>query len=144
MRTYEKCLELDIPVLFHVGWHNAGSANPSAAANGANSCKYSCVGTPFEFANVLETFPELKVIFAHMGAENYFRCLGMAQRFHNVYMDTAWLEHYGSNQLPHQFFQPLFPGGFQMIIHPGHAPAHQNLPVGNKSLIYQLIKHRIQ
>lgn len=100
MRTYEKCLELDIPVLFHVGWHNAGSANPSAAANGANSCKYSCVGTPFEFANVLETFPELKVIFAHMGAENYFRCLGMAQRFHNVYMDTAWLEHYGSNQLP--------------------------------------------
>ena len=53
MRTYEKCLELDIPVLFHVGWHNAGAANPAAAAAGANACKYSCVGTPFEFAHIL-------------------------------------------------------------------------------------------
>ena len=31
-----------------------------------------------------------------------------------------------------------------MIIHPGHAPAHQNLPVGNQPLVYQLVKHRVQ
>ena len=31
-----------------------------------------------------------------------------------------------------------------MIIHPGHASAYQNLPVGNQPLIYQLVKHRIQ
>lgn len=100
MKIYEKCLELDIPVLFHVGWHNAGSANPAAAAAGANSCKYACAGTPIELANVLEAFPDLKVVFAHMGAEHYFQCLGIAQRFHNVYLDTAWLDHYGSNMLP--------------------------------------------
>lgn len=100
MKIYEACMKLDIPVLFHVGWHNAGSVNPAAAAGGENSCKYSCVGLPVEFGALLETFPELKVVFAHMGAEHYFQCMGMAQRFPNVYFDTAWLEHYGMQQLP--------------------------------------------
>lgn len=100
MEIYQKCLELDIPILFHVGWHNAGSANPAEAASGGNSCRYSCIGTAMEFGNVLETFPSLKVVFAHMGGEQYFRCMGIAQRFENVYMDTAWLEHYGSSMLP--------------------------------------------
>lgn len=100
MRIYEKCLDLNIPVLFHVGWHNAGAVNPSDAACGANACKYSCLGNPIEFGNILEAYPNLKVVFAHMGAEYYFQCLGIAQRFNNVYLDTAWLEHYGSSFLP--------------------------------------------
>lgn len=100
MKIYEECLKLDIPVLFHVGWHNAGNVNPADAAEGENSCKYSCVGLPIEFGTLLEAYPKLKVIFAHMGAEHYFPCLGMAQRFPNVYLDTAWLEHYGMQQLP--------------------------------------------
>lgn len=31
-----------------------------------------------------------------------------------------------------------------MIVHTCHSLAHQNLPVGNQPLIYQLVKHRIQ
>lgn len=100
MRIYEKCLGLDIPVLFHVGWHNAGSVKPSDAAAGANSCRYACAGTPVELGGILERFPELKVVFAHMGGEYYFQCLGIAQRFPHVHLDTAWLEHYGMQRLP--------------------------------------------
>ena len=100
MKIYKRCLDLDIPVLFHVGWHNAGSIMPAEALTGVNTCKYSCVGLPVEFGTVLEEHPKLKVIFAHMGGEHYFQCLGIAQRFENVFLDTAWLEHYGSHQLP--------------------------------------------
>lgn len=100
MKIYGECLSLGIPVLFHVGWHNAGSVKPADAAGGANTCKYACVGLPVELGNVLEAYPDLKAVFAHMGAEHYFQCLGMAQRFPNVYLDTAWLDHYGSERLP--------------------------------------------
>ena len=31
-----------------------------------------------------------------------------------------------------------------MIVHTCHSLAHQNLPVGNQPLVYQLVKHRIQ
>ena len=31
-----------------------------------------------------------------------------------------------------------------MVIHSRHAPAHQNLPIRNQPLVYQLVKYRIQ
>lgn len=99
-KIYDTCLKLNMPALFHVGWYNAGSVNPENVVEGENSCKYSCVGLPVEFGTLLETYPKLKVVFAHMGADHYFQCMGMAWRFSNVYLDTAWLEHYGIQQLP--------------------------------------------
>lgn len=95
---YEKCLELDIPVLFHVGWQRSSLVHPSQI--GAAPCKYATLGYPIQFGTVLEKYPKLKLIMAHMGADNYFQCLGICQRFENAYLDTAWLQHYAEEMFP--------------------------------------------
>ncbi|MGI6250778.1 MAG: amidohydrolase family protein [Anaerolineaceae bacterium] len=95
---YRKCLDLDIPILLHVGWQRSTLVHPSQ--KGAKPAKYSTLGFPIQFGSVLESFPNLKMIFAHMGGNYYFECLGICQRFPNVYMDTAWLQHYAEEQLP--------------------------------------------
>lgn len=95
---YEHCLEFDIPVLFHVGWQRSSLVHPSQ--KGAAPCKYATLGYPIQFGSVLEKYPKLKIIMAHMGADTYFQCLGICQRFENAYFDTAWLEHYAEEQLP--------------------------------------------
>lgn len=95
---YEKCLELDIPILLHVGWQRSTLVHPSQV--GAKPCKYSTLGFPIQFGTVLEKYPDLKMIMAHMGADTYFQCLGICQRFENAYLDTAWLQHYAEEMLP--------------------------------------------
>lgn len=95
---YEKCLELDIPVLLHVGWQRSSLVHPSQI--GAKACKYATLGFPIQFGTVLEKYPKLKMVMAHMGADSYFQCLGICQRFENAYLDTAWLQHYAEEMLP--------------------------------------------
>ncbi|MGI6250776.1 MAG: amidohydrolase family protein [Anaerolineaceae bacterium] len=100
MKIYDVCNELEVPVLFHVGWHNSGSVVPTEVAEGSNACCYKNVGLPVELGTVMEAYPNMKAVFAHMGGNYYFECLGIAQRFPNVYLDTAWLEHYAVEQYP--------------------------------------------
>ena len=95
---YEKCLELDIPVLLHVGWQRSSLVHPSQV--GAAPCKYSTLGFPVQFGTVLEKYPKLKMIMAHMGADSYFQCLGICLRFENAYLDTAWLQYYAERLFP--------------------------------------------
>lgn len=95
---YEKCLELDIPVLIHTGFQRSSLVHPSQV--GAKPCKYATLGYPVQFGTVLEKYPELKLIMAHMGGENYFQCLSICLRFENAFLDTAWLEYYAERQFP--------------------------------------------
>ncbi len=97
--VYETCLELDIPLLFHTGWLNFNNW-PSDEPGKFKEVKASCTGFPVQFANVLERYPKLKIIFAHFGGNYYREILGLTERFENVYMDTAWLRHYADRMLP--------------------------------------------
>lgn len=96
--VYEKCLELDIPVLLHVGFQRSSLVHPSQV--GAAPCKYATLGYPVQFGTVLEKYPKLKLIMAHMGGDTYFQCLSICMRFENAYLDTAWLQYYAENQFP--------------------------------------------
>ncbi len=96
--VYELALKYDIPVIFHVGWLNFNSIDPAAGI--VADYRYSCMGFPMQFGNVMERYPKLKLILAHMGGNYYFELLGLAERFENVYLDTAWLEHFASHNLP--------------------------------------------
>ena len=95
---YEKCLELDIPILLHVGFQRSSLVHPSQI--GAKPCKASTLGYPVQFCTVLEKYPQLKLIMAHMGGDAYFQCLSICMRFENAYLDTAWLQYYAENQFP--------------------------------------------
>jgi len=92
---YESCLSLDIPVLFHTGWVRMNDDLSSGHMG-----KYTCTGFPTQFGNILEEFPKLKLIFAHLGGNFYYECLTLAERFDNVYLETAWLHYYAERFLP--------------------------------------------
>lgn len=96
--VYETCLALDIPVLLHVGFQRSSLVHPSQV--GAAPCKCSTLGFPVQFCTVLEKYPKLKLIMAHMGGDTYFQCLSICMRFENAYLDTAWLQYYAENQFP--------------------------------------------
>jgi len=94
---YEACLRLDIPLLFHMGWINI-----DIDASNARKGRYAHTGFPAEIGTVLEDFPCLKMILAHLGGNYYYECLTMAERFPNVYLETAWLQFYSV-----RFFPPV-------------------------------------
>ena len=96
--VYETCIELDIPVLYHTGWLNFSDIDANNKSD--NVYKYSCIGFPVQFGTVMEKFPELKLICAHFGGNFYQEFLGMAERFPNLYLDTAWLAHYAERMMP--------------------------------------------
>lgn len=95
---YEMALAHDIPVIFHVGWLNFNTIDPTQDV--IADYRYSCMGFPVQFGTVMERYPKLKLIVAHMGGNYYYEMLAMAERFENVYLDTAWLEHFASHRLP--------------------------------------------
>ena len=92
---YERCLSLDIPLLFHTGW-----VMMHEDASSGHAGRYACTGFPVQFGNVLEDFPKLKLIFSHMGGNFYYECLTLSERFENVYLETAWLRYYTQRFLP--------------------------------------------
>ena len=96
--VYETCIELDFPVLYHTGWLNFSDIDANNKSD--NVYKYSCIGFPVQFGTVMEKFPELKLICAHFGGNFYQEFLGMAERFPNLYLDTAWLAHYAERMMP--------------------------------------------
>lgn len=94
---YEACLRLDVPLLFHMGWVNLDID----ASNGRKG-RYIYAGFPTQVGSVLEDFPKLKMILAHLGGNYYYECLALAERFENVYLETAWLQYYSV-----RFFPPV-------------------------------------
>jgi len=73
---YTRARELEIPVLFHTGTHS----RPGYES------KYGYLG---RFEEVAMTFPELKIILAHLGKGSYEESVRVAKRCHNIFFDTS-------------------------------------------------------
>jgi uncharacterized protein len=73
--VYELCQEVDIPVLFHSG-HLGRSA-------------WDALARPSAFADVLEAFPHLRVVLAHLGRGHPDEAVALAERFARVAFDTC-------------------------------------------------------
>lgn len=70
---FEICREYGLPVLCHAG------LDPSGAG----------YAEPKGFAHVLEKFPELQLIVAHMGGGGWRQAAELAERFPNAWFDCA-------------------------------------------------------
>jgi predicted TIM-barrel fold metal-dependent hydrolase len=73
--VYELCQEQGLPVLFHSGFLGRSAWNACAR--------------PAAFADVLEEFPELRVILAHLGRGHFDETVALAERFPGVAFDTC-------------------------------------------------------
>ncbi|MGH7268732.1 MAG: amidohydrolase family protein, partial [Candidatus Rokuibacteriota bacterium] len=73
--VYELCQELGLAVLFHSGFLGRSEWNAHAR--------------PDAFADVLEAFPGLAVILAHLGRGYFDEAVRLAERFPQVAFDTA-------------------------------------------------------
>lgn len=82
---YEKCAQLDIPIVFHAGWD---CYSPDVVH-----------APPARSRKVAEDFPRLKIVLAHMGG---IFCWDEAETdlagLENVYFDTAMAATYGPGQ----------------------------------------------
>ena len=70
---YEVCQELNVPILSHSG--PASDGTPYAE--------------PRAFAPVLEAFPHLKIVIAHVGGATWEQALGIARAYPNAYFDSC-------------------------------------------------------
>lgn len=73
--VYELCQELRLPVLFHSGYLGRSAWNALAR--------------PSAFVEVLEAFPDLPVVLAHLGRGYYDEAVALAERFPQVGFDTC-------------------------------------------------------
>ncbi len=73
--VYELCDELGLPVLFHSGFLWRG--------------EWNALGRPSAFADVVEAFPRLRVVLAHLGRGYVDEAVALAERFPQVLFDTA-------------------------------------------------------
>lgn len=76
-RAYAKAMELGLPILFHSGQVElAGSTDVDYAR-------------PKNFERVLGSFPNLKIILAHLGRGFLKETIEIAQKYEHVYFDTS-------------------------------------------------------
>lgn len=75
--AYSKAMEMGLPILFHSG---------KAELAGYTEADY---GKPGNFGQVLQNFPKLTVILAHLGKGFLGESVEIAQRYANVYFDTS-------------------------------------------------------
>lgn len=73
--VYELCQELGLPVLFHSGF--------------LGRSEWNALARPRAFADVLEAFPELLVVLAHLGRGHFDEAAALAERFPRVRFDTC-------------------------------------------------------
>jgi predicted TIM-barrel fold metal-dependent hydrolase len=73
--VYELCQELGLPVLFHSGHLGRGP--------------WDALARPSGFADVLEAFPGLRVVLAHLGHGHADEAAALAERFPQVRFDTC-------------------------------------------------------
>jgi len=87
---WEKCAELDIPVLFHSGQTGVGAREPGG---GGVKLKY-CQPIPY-FDDVAADFPTLTIIMAHPAVPWQEEQLSVALHKQNVYIDlSGWSPKY--------------------------------------------------
>lgn len=86
---WEKCVELDIPVLFHTGQTGVGAGTPGGAGL---KLKYS---QPIHIDDVAADFPDLNIIMAHPAVPWQEEQLSIALHKANVYIDlSGWSPKY--------------------------------------------------
>ncbi|HSF02547.1 MAG TPA: amidohydrolase family protein, partial [Solirubrobacterales bacterium] len=73
--VYELCQELGLPVLFHSGYLGRSEWNGLAR--------------PAAFQGVLEAFPDLAVVLAHLGRGHFEEAVALTERFPHVMFDTC-------------------------------------------------------
>lgn len=74
---YEKCQELGIPVTSDTG--TSGELSPEGV----------CYGEPINFIEVLESFPRLTLVMAHLASAFWDERVEMARRYPNLYFDMS-------------------------------------------------------
>ncbi len=89
--AYEKCQELGLPILADSGpWPHSHLVymypNPLGYKLAESEKDYA---EPKNWAKVLEAFPKLTVILAHLGSAWWDERVELAQRYPNVYFDTS-------------------------------------------------------
>ena len=83
--VWRACVELDLPVITHVGPAKSGD-------------QYS---TPLAFAPVMEAFPELRLVMAHMGGGSWRRLPEFAEAHPTAYYDICEIiEWTGASRAP--------------------------------------------
>jgi predicted TIM-barrel fold metal-dependent hydrolase len=93
LAIYEKCIELDVPILVHTGF-----TVPTAPLK---------FGSPVPLDEVAMKYPDLKIIAAHCGFPWYMELVSVLARRPNVYVDVSAL---GVAALPHLMrMQIIFP-----------------------------------
>ena len=79
---YHRAQELNMPCLFHTGIVNMPVPCPS---EGISSFNMDCI----HLEAVAQRFPDLKIIIAHLGVQNYLTALTLIRLFRNVYADLS-------------------------------------------------------
>jgi predicted TIM-barrel fold metal-dependent hydrolase len=72
---FERLQALDLPVVFDTGANVLGEGDDN--------------GRPARFADLLGAFPRLRVVLAHFASAYWDERVALAERFPNVYFDTA-------------------------------------------------------
>jgi len=88
---YEKCQELGLPVLADSGPWSVSHVlieypSPVGVPGSQEGIQYA---EPKNFARVLEVFPRLTVILAHLGSAWWDERVELAHKYPNVYFDTS-------------------------------------------------------
>ncbi|NPV07793.1 MAG: amidohydrolase [Anaerolineae bacterium] len=96
---YEVCEELDLVVTWHMGVVYLG---PYMYELGVPMLARYC--DPIYLDEVAFDFPDLKLCIAHLGGNHMYTALILCEKHANVYLDTAFLGHFGP-----RFFPPTTP-----------------------------------
>jgi predicted TIM-barrel fold metal-dependent hydrolase len=89
--VYEKCQELGLPIVSDSGPypHSPVLAAYSLPIIEKNSVKTADYAEPKNFAKVLEAFPRLLLVLAHLGSAWWDERVELAQKYPNVFFDTS-------------------------------------------------------
>lgn len=88
---YEKCQELGMPILSDSGpWPTSNIVLMYPSYLGYEPCENERnYGEPKNWVKVLEAFPNLTLIMAHLGSAWWDERVELAQKYPNVYFDTS-------------------------------------------------------
>lgn len=80
--VYEKAQKYDMPCLFHTGIVKLPMPYPEERISSFNM---NCI----HLEAVAQVFPELKIIIAHLGVQDYLTALTLIRIFDNIYADLS-------------------------------------------------------
>ena len=86
---YQKCQEMELPVLADSGPWPTSNVLTTYRLSYPMSQSNRDYGEPNNFARVLEAFPRLTLILAHLGDAWWDERVELAQKYPNVYFDTS-------------------------------------------------------